>query len=263
MTRANGEGHKAEGNAMNELKVRDVMTHLVVTFRPQEPIAETARRMLRNRISGGPVVETGKLVGIVSEADLVQAYMPPARVDPGPTPMDSLLLLLRGSHPRRAHNRSIGDVMTRSVVSIGPDATVWEAASLIDRHGVRRLPVVDEEGFVLGIVARADLVRAMNRDDQALAQDVTAALETLGEENFIGLQVEVKDGATTVAGGADRKSTRELAIRIAALVPGILEVSDELEWDFDDSRTKPVPSPSGEHESGRDPWAVGPLVKGG
>lgn len=248
---------------MNELKVKEVMTHLVVTFRAGDPIAEAATRMLHNRISGGPVVDAGKLVGVVSEADLVQAYMPPARVDHGPSAMDPLVLLLRGSDPRRAHNRCIGDVMTRDVVSIGPEATVWEAASLIDRHGVRRLPVVDDEGFVLGIVARADLVRAMNRDDRTLEQDVTASVGVLGEENFVRLRVDVEGGVATISGGADRKSTRDLALRIAARVPGVVEVVDELGWSFDDSGMKPIPNPHDEHESGPDPWAVGPLVKGG
>ena len=56
---------------------------------------------------------------------------------------------------------TVGDVMTRDVISVLPETSVREAASLIDRHGIRRLPVVDEEGYVVGILARADRVRAM------------------------------------------------------------------------------------------------------
>lgn len=246
---------------MKQLKVNEVMTHLVVTFRPDDPIADVATRMLRNRISGGPVVEEGKLVGIVSEADLVQAYLPPALIDPGPLPMDPLVFLLRGRYPRHVHNRRVGDVMTRDVVTISPDATVWEAASLIERHGVRRLPVVDAEGLVVGIVARADLVRAMNRDDASISRDVQAAIEVLGRESFVGLNIETSAGVVTIQATADRKSTRDLALRIAVDVPGVLEVIDELEWEWDDSGIKPVRNPRAPHEVGRDPWAVGPLVK--
>ncbi|MGH2757528.1 MAG: CBS domain-containing protein [Actinomycetota bacterium] len=151
---------------MNELSVRDVMTHLVVTVRPEDKITDAAKRLLSNRISGAPVVEAGRLVGIVSEADLVKAFAPPPRSGSFATPYPLMLLLLRGSPRHEARYSSVADVMTREVVTIGQDETIWEAASLIDRHGVRRLPVVDEEGYLVGIVARSDLVRCMARSHE-------------------------------------------------------------------------------------------------
>lgn len=117
---------------MDPLKVTDVMTHLVLTFRPEESVVDAARRLLANRISGAPVVEGGKLVGVATEADFINV-----------------------------RDKTVGDVMTPRVVSIGPDESVWKAAWLIHHHGVRRLPVVDQEGFVMGVLARSDLVRAM------------------------------------------------------------------------------------------------------
>lgn len=151
---------------MNQLTVDDVMTHLVVTLRPQDKIADAARRLVSNRISGAPVVEGGRLVGVVSEADLVRAFTPPPRRGSFSAPYPVMFLLARG--PGRVEERysTVGDVMTKDVVTIGRDASVLEAASLIDRYGVRRLPVVDEEDYVVGVVARADLVRAMARDSQ-------------------------------------------------------------------------------------------------
>jgi CBS domain-containing protein len=147
---------------MNALRVKDAMTHLVVTLRPGDTIPFAATRLLSNCISGAPVVEDGRLVGVVSEADLVQAYVPPARRGPpfvAPHPL--IFLLMRGNPRRDVHNTRVGDVMTKDVVSVGPDESIWEAASLIDRHGVRRLPVVNADGYVVGVLARSDLVRCM------------------------------------------------------------------------------------------------------
>ncbi|MDP9233981.1 MAG: CBS domain-containing protein [Actinomycetota bacterium] len=149
---------------MRDLKVTEVMTHLVVTFRPQDTIYDAAQRLLSNRISGAPVTAGGRLVGVVSETDLVRALAPghweAARV----APAEGLAVL--GVPSRDAHVCTVGEVMATKVVSIGADDSVWEAASLIDRHGVRRLPVVDDEGFVMGVLTRSDLVRAMAQVDQ-------------------------------------------------------------------------------------------------
>ena len=115
---------------------------------------------------------------------MVAAYAPPARVGSHFVATDPLMFLLRGTVPRHSHRRTVGDVMTKDVISVSPDASVWEAAALIDRHGIRRLPVVDPDGYVIGVVARADLVRAVARNDQDVAKAVTSAVEVVGEENF-------------------------------------------------------------------------------
>lgn len=146
---------------MNELTVNDVMTHLVVTLRPQDKIADAVKRLLSNRISGAPVVEGGRLAGVVSEADLVKAFTPPPRRGLFPAAYPLMFLPARGTGRVEERCLTVGDVMTNNVVTIGPSDTIWEAASRIDRHGVRRLPVVDAEGFVIGILARSDLVRCM------------------------------------------------------------------------------------------------------
>jgi CBS domain-containing protein len=149
---------------MRALKVTDVMTHLVLTFRPEDTIYDAAQRLLTNRISGAPVVEGGRLVGVVSEADLVHA-LAPEHWRAGPMAPAAGLAVF-GVPSRDAHISTVGEVMSTNTISIGPDESVWDAASLIDRHGVRRLPVVDEEGFVVGVLTRSDLVRAMARANQ-------------------------------------------------------------------------------------------------
>jgi CBS domain-containing protein len=157
---------------MNAPKVTDVMTHLVVTLRPKDTLKHAAQRLLSNRISGAPVADGGRLVGVVSEADLLQAYAPRAR---GRSPFVAtapLMFLLRGERPRDVHDVTVDEVMTPDVVSVSPETSVWEAASLIDRFGVRRLPVVDEERFVVGVVTRSDLVRVMARTNEGIAPAV-------------------------------------------------------------------------------------------
>ena len=248
---------------MNDIKIADVMTHLVVTFRPEDTIQEATQQLLRNRISGAPVVERGRLVGVVSEADLVAAYAPPARIGSHFVATDPLMFLLRGTVPRARSHTTVGDVMTRDVVSIQPKASVWEAASLIDRHGIRRLPVIDDDGYVVGVVARADLVRAMARSDEDIASAVRETIKVVGEQNFPSLDVDAYNGSIRIRGTADRKSTRDLALKLAAQVPGVLEVVDELDWEWDDSHVKPARNQPEPHAVERDPWAVGPLAKEG
>jgi CBS domain-containing protein len=146
---------------MHPIKVRDVMTNLVVTLRPKDTIPQAAGQLLANRISGCPVVDQGKLVGVVTEVDLVAAWSPPARKGSPMGVIDPVALILHGKAPAHTHGTTIADIMTTDVVTVSADATVWEAARLIDRFGIRRLPVVDAEGYVIGIIARSDLIRAM------------------------------------------------------------------------------------------------------
>jgi len=225
---------------VNDIKVEDVMTHLVVTVRPQDTIQEAARQLLNNRISGAPVVESGRLTGVISEADLVAAYAPPARSGSYFVATDSGMFSLRGTVPIDAHRTTVAEVMTKDVVSVSADVSVWTAAALIDRRGVRRLPVVDSDCFVIGVLARSDLVRAMVRTDADVASGVQEAVEILGAENFASLKVEASDGSVTISGNADRKTTHDLAVGIASHVPGVLEVIDELDWEWDDSDVKAV-----------------------
>ena len=242
---------------MEPIKVRDVMTNLVVTLRPDDPIPQAARELLANRISGCPVVEEGRLVGVVSEADLVAVWSrPPRKVSPLSVG-DPLAFLLRGRAPDHIHNTTVADVMTTDVVTVSPDAGVWEAARLIDRFGVRRLPVVDDEDYVIGIVARSDIVRAMALSDEDIENAVRDMIDILGTENFEDLSIDVEDGVVTLDGTADRKSTKRLAVKLTARVVGVLEIRDELGWRIDDTHLGVPPANT---DIGPDPKAVGPLV---
>jgi CBS domain-containing protein len=222
---------------VKNVTVKDVMTHLVVSFHPDDPIIEAAKRLARNRISGGPVVEDGRVVGMVSEADLIAAVMPPVKVEHGASVLEFLTMLARAKPHPKAHGVTVNEVMTPIVIQIGPEASIWEAASLMERRGVKRLPVVDEEDQLVGLISRADLVRSMARDDEDIRTDVLEAVAVLGGENFEDLQVTCTDGVVTLRGGADRRSTKEIATELASRVAGVVEVVDHLMAEYDDRKT--------------------------
>lgn len=151
--------------------VGEVMTREVVTFQPGESVAEVARTLRARGISGGPVVDGGRVVGVVSEADLLRLLeVPQTRIETIlPTPFDILELPVRmglslkelEERARRTSATKVEAVMTREVVSIGPDASISEAARLMMAKGVNRLPVLDREKRLVGIVTRGDLVSSL------------------------------------------------------------------------------------------------------
>lgn len=226
---------------MADTMVQEVMTNLVVMLYPKETIHEAARRLARNGISGAPVVEAGKVVGIVSESDLIHAIMPPTPVDRGASVLDVLSVIGRAQPRTHKDKTTVADVMSTMVFEVSPTTSVWKAASIMERKGIKRLPVVDGDGYLLGIISRADVVKAMARDDNELRDEVIEAIRVLGEDTIDGLHVTVVEGVATIAGHADRKSTRGLAIKLASRTPGIVEVIDRLDHDIDDSHFREPP----------------------
>jgi CBS domain-containing protein len=230
---------------MRDMRVKDVMTHLVVTFQPSDSIHEAARRLSQNHISGAPVVTKGKVVGIVTEYDIVRAVAGPAPVDRKPSCLDVLTLDSHGTNGNgEPKGLGVQDIMTRHVIVIPDDGTIWEAATAIERHGVKRLPVVDVQGHLCGIISRADLVRVMGRSDPVIRSEVLDSIATLGPDTVGDVAVKCLKGTVTLSGRVDRKTTHEIALRLAARVPGVLRVRDRLEHEWDDSKMKiPVPAP--------------------
>lgn len=114
--------------------VADVMTRTPVTATEDTPLREAAKRLYNRRISALPVCQDGALMGLVSEFDLLAA--PPEA-------------------------RTVGDVMTREVITVSDDTTLDEVRAVLVKHRIRRVPVVDTHGQLLGIVSRSDLVREL------------------------------------------------------------------------------------------------------
>lgn len=247
---------------MKQNRVKDVMTNLVVMVYPNDPIQQVASRLVRNRISGAPVVREGKVLGVISEADISRALVGPANVDRGLVTADVLSLILRTVPSEHKHLRVATDVMSAPAITVGPEDSLFKAAQLLDRHSIKRLPVVDDDGYLVGILSRGDLVRSMTRSDPDIRSDVTEALAILGEESFEDLCIEVTDGVVSLFGTADRLSTRNIAVSMASRVAGVSEITDRLHFTVDDTSMKYLTHLTPERQS-RDPWAVGPLVKGG
>jgi CBS domain-containing protein len=182
----------------------------------------------------------GAVIGVISEADFLVK-------EQGPEPRRLLAWLTqpRASAEARAAKLeavTAGEAMTTPPVTIGPLATVAEAASVMTRRRVSRLPVV-ENGHLVGIVTRADLVRAYVRSDAELArsirEEVILHMLCLDPSLFT---VYVTDGVARIGGHVERRSVAELLERAVAMVPGIVRVDATLTWTLDDDEIRP-PAP--------------------
>ena len=221
------------------MKVRDVMTTQVVSVPPGMRLKELARVLSEARIGGAPVVsEDGEVIGVVSEADLVgkQIGRPPSRR----TPLD--WIFGNGDDAwelRRRAAITVEDAMTAPPITVTADRPLREVAALMVDRDVNRLPVM-EDGRLIGIVTRADLVRAyLGRDDailRAIREDVIKRRMWLDPDQ---LRIEVGEGMVRLSGSVDRRSTAGLLEKLCGLVDGVDGVDSRLTWDFDDSEIEP------------------------
>lgn len=211
------------------MNVRDLMTADVVVARRETPLKEVARLLIEHRIGGVPVVDDDRrVIGVVSEADFLvkeTAVRKPER--PG-----RLSWLLRGPRDRdaedqRLHAVSAGEAMTSPATVIEAGATIAEAARRMTEGRINRLPVVDADGRLVGIVTRADLVRAFARSDEDLLAEIRHAVSAVD-----GLTVvDVQDGVATLSGTVSHSAVAESAARVVAAIPGVVAVDDrDLGW---------------------------------
>ena len=223
------------------LTIRDVMVRTVVTVDPRTPIKEVAQALVEHRISGMPVVDAdGAVLGVVSEADVL------LKEGGADAIRHRSMARVRGESREtraqlaKAGASTAGEAMTAPPITIGPDGSIAEAAAIMTGRRVNRLPVI-EDGRLVGIVSRADLVRAFIRSDDELArtirEDVLLRVLWLDPTLFT---VEVADGVATVGGRVERRSTTEMIERCISLVPGIVGVHVSVDWSLDDSRREPT-----------------------
>jgi CBS-domain-containing membrane protein len=134
------------------------------------------------------------------------------------------------------------ELMTAPAITVGPDASVAEAARRLHRHQIKRLPVLDPAGPLVGIVSRADLLKVFLRSDEAIAREVRQDVlrRDLGVDPDT-IDVEVRDGVVTLTGRLERRSLIPITVSLVHGVDGVVEVVDRLGFEVDDS-TIMVPS---------------------
>ncbi len=150
----------ARERAALRIPVRTIMTHRVVTTPRTADLHEAARLLSENRISGMPVVDDqNRVIGVISEADLLML----AGMQEGHTFKDILHRILREPAPARKAGDKVQDVMSFPPITAKADDDVSEVAKILDERRIKRLPVVDDEGKLLGIISRADIIRAIGK----------------------------------------------------------------------------------------------------
>jgi CBS domain-containing protein len=220
------------------MRAKDIMTESIVCVNVKETVFDAAELLLGAGVSAAPVVnDQGNVVGIVSEADLIH------RAEIETAPRKSWLLRLLDSEATAArdyvtsHARKVADVMTREVVTASDEATLGELVELIEKHRVKRIPIVRDEKIV-GIVSRANLLGALLSrepegavglpDDKKLRQAVVTTFDAQAWKSRWPVNVVVSDGVVHLWGFVEGEEVRK-AYRVAAEnVPGVKRVKSHL-----------------------------------
>jgi CBS domain-containing protein len=217
------------------MRIKELMTPDALAVGPEAPLKDVAAILAEHHISGLPVIsERRTVLGVVSEADILVK-------EQGHEPRHGGLFgwLLEGGLADEAKlaARTAGEAMTSPAITIGAEKQVSEAARAMTENGIKRLPVVDADGKLVGIVTRADLVKAFARPDAEVAHEISEEVvrHTLWIEDE-RLDVSVERGEVTLSGQLERRSDAELLPRFVARVPGVVSVHSTLTWAWDDRK---------------------------
>jgi CBS-domain-containing membrane protein len=221
--------------------VQDVMTRDVVAVRGATPFKELVRLLNEHRITAVPVLDdAGRVVaGVVSETDLALKEVAPLREDHAP----AFETAERRSERAKAASVTAADLMTAPAVTAGPDELVVVAARRMHDRDVKRLPVVDHGGALIGIVTRADLLKVFLRSDDELRFDmldhVAGDLLRLPPGT---VEVEVDEGVVRLAGRVPRRTQARALAALAQQVDGVVAVESRLEWQIDPTTVQSLPA---------------------
>jgi CBS-domain-containing membrane protein len=209
--------------------VRDVMTTRVIWVRKSASFRDMVTTLREYRISAFPVLdENRRVIGVVSEADLLAKEA----LDGGEDGMPGMITgLLRRREQEKARGVTAGDVMTSPAVTVRPEDTVEHAARLMYTRKVKRLPVVDAGGHLVGVISRADVLTVFDRTDAQIRNEITG--DVLHREFLIDpreFKVSVKDGVVTLEGRAGTAVLGQEVVRRVRHVQGVVAVRDRLSY---------------------------------
>lgn len=225
--------------ATHHRSVSDVMQRDVVTAQRDTPFRQIAALLAEHHISGVPVVDgDGKVLGVVSTTDLVRRQ--PRRKEEAPHRPRPVHALRTGRVRQKSRALTAGELMTRPAITAAPRQSLAEAARVMARHHCNRLPVIDDEGRLMGIVTRGDLLTVFLRSDDDIRREVID--EVLVRTLWLAphtIDVSVHGGVVTLSGELPRRSDVPVALRLTSRVDGVVEVTDRLGHQEDDSRLRP------------------------
>ena len=205
--------------------VQEIMTTRVIWVKKDATFREMAVALREHRVSAFPVVDDDrKVIGVVSEADMLTKEA--LDDEPG-----VLAGILHRKDQAKARGVTAGDLMTTAVVAVRPDDTVEHAARLMYDRRVKRLPVTDADGHLLGIISRADVLSVFDRTDEAIRKEITEGVllsEFLTDPPIFS--VTVKDGIVTLAGRPETSETGHEIVRRVRHLQGVVAVRDRLDY---------------------------------
>jgi CBS domain-containing protein len=220
-------------NVMREPTVASVMTSPVITVRPELPYQDLVRLLTEQRISAVPVVDGGgRPLGVVSEADVLAKQ----EFRGGSVAPPWWAGRRRRSRWHKATGMVAADLMTTPVVTIEPDEPVTAAARRLAEKHLRRLFVVGEDGAVVGVASRQDVLGVFLREDSAIKADVEEQVLRKGMWVIPGqVTVEVAGGVVTMDGALEHRSAVDVAELLTRSVTGVVGVRNKLRYMVDDT----------------------------
>ncbi|MCH7844586.1 MAG: CBS domain-containing protein [Acidobacteria bacterium] len=202
------------------MNVVDLMTTEVIAVSRDTGLRDAARLMFRNRVSGLPITQQdGTLIGIITEADFLR-------------------LEVERQEGARDQVVTVGEVMSIGVVTIRPEMEIYEAAKIMAVQEVKRLPVVDDDNRLLGVISRADIVSIFTRPDDVIEDEIREDL--LRRVLFIDpddLGVSVTNGVVALSGEVGTRAEASMLEELTNRLDGVFGVETNLTWlhaDVDD-----------------------------
>ncbi|MFE0331505.1 CBS domain-containing protein [Streptomyces sp. NPDC058960] len=204
--------------------VSDVMTHTVVAVGRDAPFKDIVKLMEQWKVSALPVLEgEGRVVGVVSEADLLPKE---GFRDSDPDPYAQMRRL---SDLGKAGAVTAGELMTAPAVTVHADSTLAQAARIMALRKVKRLPVINDEGLLEGVVSRADLLKVFLREDNDIADEIRRDIvDVLFPAPVEPIHVMVAEGVVTLTGKVGDTTVIPMTVRLARAVEGVVDVDCHL-----------------------------------